>query len=112
MLGKHILIDVSNIEEVEKIEKCEGLYELMNEIIQVLKLNVVNYMCHNFTPYGCSMLYLLSESHLSIHTYPENSSVSLDLYTCSLDTNLLETCEIIYQFFGGKSKIKYQLINR
>jgi S-adenosylmethionine decarboxylase len=31
---------------------------------------------------GCTAFYVLGESHLSAHTYPEHSSMVVDLYTC------------------------------
>ena len=37
---------------------------------------------HQFSPQGCSILFLLSESHLSIHTFPEKNHMSFDIYTC------------------------------
>ena len=37
---------------------------------------------HLFTPIGCTFLFLLSESHLSVHTFPEKNYISFDLYTC------------------------------
>ena len=37
---------------------------------------------HEFHPYGCSFILLLSESHLSVHTFPERNHLSFDLYTC------------------------------
>lgn len=112
MLGKHILIDVSNIEDVEKIKRCEELFEMMNEIKDKLKLNVLNYIFNNFEPYGCSILYLLSESHMSIHTYPEYSSLSLDLYTCNKDSDLNEICHIIYKYFNKSCRIVKKIVDR
>ena len=85
---------------------------MMNGIVEELKLNVLNYFYHDFTPHGCSMIYLLQESHLTIHTYPQYNSYSLDLYTCSLETDLLGVCDIIYDFFDEKCKIKYRILDR
>ncbi len=34
-------------------------------------------------PYGATMVCLLSESHLSIHTFEEEGKVTIDLFTCS-----------------------------
>jgi S-adenosylmethionine decarboxylase proenzyme len=112
MLGKHILLDISNIEDVEKIKRCEGLYDLMNEIIEEMKLNVLNYMCYDFKPYGCSMVYLLSESHMCIHTYPEHSSFSFDLYTCNKESDLKEICHIIYKYFNKSCRIVKKIVDR
>jgi S-adenosylmethionine decarboxylase proenzyme len=40
-------------------------------------------MCHKqFEPQGLSMLYLLSESHFSIHTWPEHGACAIDFYHC------------------------------
>lgn len=35
-----------------------------------------------FPPHGLTMVLLLSESHASIHTYPEYQSCYIDLFTC------------------------------
>ncbi len=61
---------------------------LMEKIIEGLKLNVVGECSHQFKkdniPYGVTMIYLLAESHLSIHTFVDEGKITLDLFTCSL----------------------------
>ena len=39
-----------------------------------------------FEPQGVTVLALLSESHASIHTYPESGDIFVDVFTCG-------TCE-------------------
>ena len=43
---------------------------------------VLNYQWHQFEPHGVTALVLLSESHLSIHTWPEKGSAAVDVFTC------------------------------
>lgn len=38
-----------------------------------------------FQPNGLTALYLLSESHVSVHTYPDQNSLFLDAFTCGQD---------------------------
>jgi S-adenosylmethionine/arginine decarboxylase-like enzyme len=45
-------------------------------------------MEHLFTPHGETSVFILSESHFSIHTYPEHNYLSMDLYICNPDANL------------------------
>jgi hypothetical protein len=50
--------------------------------------------------YGATMVYLLSESHLSVHTFLDEGKITLDLFTCDTsldDTNLKK---IIGDYFG------------
>ena len=35
-----------------------------------------------FEPQGVTVLALLSESHASLHTYPEEGSIFIDVFTC------------------------------
>ena len=35
-----------------------------------------------FPPNGLTIVYLLSESHASLHTYPEHGACFVDLFTC------------------------------
>lgn len=37
---------------------------------------------HHFQPYGYTALFLLSESHFAIHTFPEEGKTYLELSSC------------------------------
>jgi len=37
---------------------------------------------HYYEPYGYSCVYLVSESHLSIHTFPEENCSNIQLSSC------------------------------
>lgn len=44
--------------------------------------SVLSVQAQQFEPQGATVLVLLSESHVSIHTYPEKGFAALDCYTC------------------------------
>lgn len=72
------LITVENLtDDIEDINKC-GEY-----IVKHLNLHVVKKIHHAFSPHGKTLLYVLSESHLSIHTWPEKNTLHIDLISCS-----------------------------
>ena len=106
MLGRELIVDVEDIEDNSVLETVEGVKPLMERIIENCKLNVVGKCEHQFTPYGATMLYLLSESHLTIHTYPEKKACSINLYTCNISTDFTEALDVIYKFFKQPYIIK------
>ncbi len=59
----------------------------MDKVIPELKLNVVGQCSHQFernnASYGSTMIYLLSQIHLSLHTFVEEEKIILDSFTCS-----------------------------
>lgn len=62
----------------------------VDHIKQVIEKNltVVNRIEHKFTPQGETIVFILSESHFTLHTYPENRFISLDIYVCNMETDL------------------------
>ena len=106
MLGRELIIDVEDIEEYSVLETIDGIKPLMEKIIENCHLNVVSQCEYQFSPYGATILYLLSESHLTIHTYPEKKACSINLYTCNSNTDFLEALDIIYKFFKQPYIIK------
>jgi S-adenosylmethionine decarboxylase len=75
----------------------------MEKIIEALNLNVVGECSHQFKkdnfPYGVTMIYLLAESHLSIHTFVDEGKITLDLFTCSLGVETEKIKSIIKDCF-------------
>jgi S-adenosylmethionine decarboxylase len=65
------------------------LLQATNRVIRKLKAaqacgaQILNYQYYKFPGGGFTMIILLSESHASIHTYPEHdASCFVDLFTC------------------------------
>lgn len=52
------------------------------DILQECGFNVLSVCEHYFQPYGWTGLYLLSESHLAIHTFPEEKKTYIELSSC------------------------------
>ena len=75
----------------------------MDRVVQELNLNVVGECSHQFkkdnVPYGATMVYLLSESHLSIHTFVDEGKITIDLFTCSLGVENEKIKSIIKDYF-------------
>ena len=112
MKGQHLILDVYNITDVEKIETVEQIEVLMIKIIEKLDLTVVNECSKQFLPIGATLLYLLMESHLSVHTFPESNKICLDLYCCNDKTNLFDAMDIVYHFFNGNCVMYKKIIDR
>ena len=53
------------------------------KVIKSLALTVVKKTSHIFYPQGVTLAYILSESHLLIHTWPEFNTIHIDLIICS-----------------------------
>ncbi len=49
--------------------------------------HVLQASVHRFSPMGCSVVVILKETHISIHTWPEFGFAALDIFLCgeSLD---------------------------
>ncbi len=60
------------------------LRALLDAVVDRLRLTVVGEpQWHDFSGEGgITGLYLLSESHLTVHTYPEHTLATLNLYAC------------------------------
>ncbi|MBI3818827.1 MAG: adenosylmethionine decarboxylase [Planctomycetes bacterium] len=68
----------------ERLRSRDALDSLFSEIVRELSLRpLASPAWHVFpAPGGITGFLLLSESHLSCHTFPENGFVAFDLYCC------------------------------
>lgn len=106
MSGKHLVVDIIKINDTEKIEKVENIKVLMEQIIEENNLNVVGEVHKQFEPVGATCLYLLAESHLTCHTYPEKNYMALDLYCCNDKIEFKNVLDLIHKFFNCNCMIR------
>jgi len=79
--GKHFLASYLDC-DTNALSDVEGLLQAMEQAIRATGAKILNRTIHVFETSGCTAVYLLSESHASIHTYPEFGSCFVDLFTC------------------------------
>lgn len=81
--GLEWIVDASQCDPMT-LQSVETLKSLCESVISDLGLQVVGEpQCHKFPGAGgVTCLFLLSESHLACHTYPEFGFATFNLYCC------------------------------
>jgi len=79
--GRHVAVDTWGV-QFDLLNDAEFLKKEMIEAAEACGATVLSVQSKQFSPQGATVLVLLSESHLSIHTYPERGFAALDCYTC------------------------------
>ncbi|WP_182871143.1 S-adenosylmethionine decarboxylase family protein [Rhodopirellula sp. JC639] len=81
--GTEWMIDASGC-AADPLRDLQCVQSLCRRVVADLELTIVGQpTCHAFPgPGGVTALYLLSESHLACHTYPEHEFATFNLYCC------------------------------
>ena len=66
------------IEETEPT-KIKTKYD---KLLKDAGFGILNFQEHFFNPFGYSALWLLSESHFAVHTFPEHNQSYIELSSC------------------------------
>jgi S-adenosylmethionine decarboxylase proenzyme len=80
--GKHLICDLCNVQNAELMNSLADIRQLLDRLCIQYSFTVLGTLEHQFTPHGCSVVYLLAESHISVHTFPEKNYIAMDIYTC------------------------------
>jgi S-adenosylmethionine decarboxylase len=65
--------------------------------------NVLGTSFHRFSPQGVSGVVVISESHLSIHTWPEYGYAAVDVFTCGTTVEPRKAAEVLIEKLGAKN---------
>ncbi|MBD7969800.1 adenosylmethionine decarboxylase [Paenibacillus gallinarum] len=79
--GRHVAVDTWGV-DFDLLNNEEFLQAQMIDAAEACGATVLSVQSKQFEPQGATVLVLLSESHLSIHTYPERGFAAIDCYTC------------------------------
>lgn len=79
--GMHLIASYSGCNQ-DALVDTNALTLAMKDAVQKCGANILDSSSYTFDGGGMTMVILLSESHASIHTYPEHSACFVDLFTC------------------------------
>ncbi|MBC7081022.1 MAG: S-adenosylmethionine decarboxylase [Thermoplasmatales archaeon] len=81
ILGRHIIAEFYGVDK-KLISEESVLKEIVEKVIEESKIEKIGILTKQFNPHGVTCIVLISESHISIHTWPEYELVNLDIFTC------------------------------
>jgi S-adenosylmethionine decarboxylase len=78
--GAHLIIDLYGAKKLDDIELIE---KALRDCVEAAGATLLHIHLHHFEPNGgVSGVAVLAESHISIHSWPENGYAALDVFMC------------------------------
>lgn len=78
--GAHLIIDLYDAKKLDDLELIE---ETLRRCVEAAGATLLHIHLHHFEPNGgVSGVAVLAESHISIHSWPENGYAALDVFMC------------------------------
>ena len=84
VLGEHVLLEATAADSA-RLDDLAFVERAVAEACSEADLTVVLLKAHRFAPQGVSVVAVLAESHLSVHTWPELGYAAIDAYTCGVE---------------------------
>ena len=99
-IGHHYIVEGSGCDP-EIIGSVAKVQEILAKAAEIANTKIWSISFHRFPPHGVSGVVVISESHLSAHTWPEAGYVALDIYTCGKDAKPEEAVGFAMKQFGA-----------
>ncbi|MGR3179712.1 MAG: adenosylmethionine decarboxylase [Candidatus Anammoxibacter sp.] len=85
-VGRHFIVEMWGCDN-EMINDPEKVMDILHNAAKDARATVIKSASHQFDPSGVTGIAILAESHISIHTWPEEGYVAADIFTCGTNTD-------------------------
>lgn len=100
-LGLHFLLDVADA-PFDVLDDPDVVQAALQAAVATMGAKVLGSHIHRLSPQGVSGIVVISESHLTIHTWPELGEAAVDLFTCGDPERARAAVELVARRLGGK----------
>ena len=107
---KHILFTLKGCSE-SLLDDEAHIRNVLVHAAQVCKSTLLNVSSHKFDPQGVTAIALLAESHISIHTWPENGMAVCDVFTCGSKCEPMDAALHLKMAFNAED-IDFTVVDR
>jgi S-adenosylmethionine decarboxylase len=85
-LSQHTLLEFYDCDPA-RLKRSREVKKVLCESVLRGGGTIVKALFHNFNPYGVSGVVVITESHVTIHTWPEHAYAAVDIFSCSKKLN-------------------------
>lgn len=97
--AQHVMFEVYFEDYPNELEDLKKWEEIGRKVLSRGNFEVHHERLHKFNPQGASGFWLLSESHLSFHTWPEKKHVFIDLFSCGCNEKTQSAANLMHEIF-------------
>lgn len=97
-VGIHCILELYDC-PANLLNDVEFIKDSLRRAAQEAGATLLGDLAHQFDPQGVTALALLAESHISMHTWPENGYAAVDVFTCGHHTDPEIACRFLVQAF-------------
>jgi S-adenosylmethionine decarboxylase len=102
-LGTHVFGNLFNCQNVLLLEDENYTKKLLHDAAKASGATPLVFSFYKFEPHGVTATLILSESHISIHSYPDHATVFVDVFTCGEHTTPQYGVRHILDTLGSKT---------
>lgn len=106
--GRHLLVEMWDCNR-EILNDAEKITQLMCDAANDAGATVVKSICHEFNPPGITAVAILSESHISVHTWPVEGYVAVDIFTCGTVADPQLAIKVLLEGFEPKEHTSVEI---
>ena len=96
VVGVHSLLEMHGCPP-ELLDDLEAVRAALRAGADAARGTLLGECAHDFEPQGVTVVGLLAESHISIHTWPEHGYAAADIFTCGTEGAPEAACRLIAQ---------------
>ncbi|MCB2227012.1 MAG: adenosylmethionine decarboxylase [Desulfarculaceae bacterium] len=80
-LGSHLILELYSC-PATLLDDPQHVSQVMTSAVEASGATMIKPFFHQFAPQGVSGVIIISESHFTIHTWPEFGYAAIDVFTC------------------------------
>ena len=88
----------------DTLNSAETIKAALADSCVAANLTVLSTGLHSFEPHGLTAFSILSESHISIHTWPERGYAAIDVFTCGRVGRAVTAADHLALTLGASSR--------
>lgn len=108
--GFHLMLEFFDC-DTGKIDSLPFLRQAIKAAINTAGLTNLGSRFHQFQPHGVTGFTLLSQSHISFHTWPEYGYIVLDIFTCGPEEQAQQVADILLARLGP-CQVRRQVVRK
>ncbi|RLG58233.1 MAG: adenosylmethionine decarboxylase [Candidatus Hydrothermarchaeota archaeon] len=97
-VGLHLVVELYGCKR-EDISTLEVYKEKIERVVNKSGVTVLSSYHHQFNPHGVTSIFLLAESHFTVHTWPEYNYMAVDIFTCGSTEKAWQVLECLKEEF-------------